>query len=248
MLKFFFPATALFALLAAACGASGAGGRQVQIVQRDSGCTPASVSASPGEKLQFVVKNEAGSDYEVEGIEGTKVDEVIVPKGKTRKVGYNVPAGGGTQKIKCYVPAGPSTIIEVVAGGATPATSATPAGAASPASGTPAALRQPDATVAVTLTEFSVTPSVTSATAGVIRFVATNTGGLVHEFAVLRVNDDGSRGPVDEIEDIAPGAGDSLTVDLTPGTYELACLLVPGEFGSTVDHYKQGMHATFTIE
>jgi len=250
VLKFAFPAIALFALLAAACGASGAGGRQVEIVQRDSGCTPASVSASPGEKLQFVVKNEAGSDYEVEGIEGTKLEELIVPKGLTRKIGYAVPSGGGTYKVKCYVPAGPSTIIEVVAGAAAPtapAASASPA--ASPTQGTPAALRQPDTTVAVTLADYTVTPSVATAKAGVVRFVATNTSASnVHELAIMRLKDDGTRETVDEIEGIAAGEGGSLTVDLAPGTYELACLLVPGEAGSTVDHYQQGMHAAFTVQ
>ena len=105
-------------LFATACSESGSGGRQVDITQTDEGCTPTSINVSGGEKLQFVVKNESGEDvYEVEGIDGTKLEEFVVPKGKTRKAGYTVPDGDGTYKLKCYVPSGPETIIELVVGG-----------------------------------------------------------------------------------------------------------------------------------
>jgi hypothetical protein len=102
-------------LVAAACGSSGEGGREVAITQRDDGCTPVRIDATPGEKLKLVVTNEASEDFEVEGIEGTKLDEVVVPQGRTRTPGYNVPGGGGVHKIKCYAPGGSETIIEVVA-------------------------------------------------------------------------------------------------------------------------------------
>ena len=105
------------ALSLAACSASGSGGRQVAITQTDQGCTPESVNVTGGEKLQFVVKNESGSDiYELEGIEGTRLEEFVVPSGRTRKAGYTVPDGEGTYQLKCYVPSGPTTIIELVAG------------------------------------------------------------------------------------------------------------------------------------
>jgi uncharacterized cupredoxin-like copper-binding protein len=51
-----------------------------------------------------------------------------------------------------------------------------------------------------------------------------------------------------EIEDIDPGAGGSIVIDLPAGDYQLACVLVPGEAGSTVDHYQQGMWTEFTVE
>jgi hypothetical protein len=38
-----------------------------------------------------------------------------VPEGRTRTPGYRVPNEAGTYKIKCYVPGGPETVIEVVA-------------------------------------------------------------------------------------------------------------------------------------
>ncbi len=109
-------------VLAAACASSGKGGREVQITQRDDGCTPTSIQVAPGEKLKLVVKNESGKDYEIEGVDGTNLEEVIVPKGRTRSPGYTVPSGEGTHKLKCYVPGGVSTIIELRAGAAATAT------------------------------------------------------------------------------------------------------------------------------
>ncbi len=101
--------------LGAACSSSGAGGREVTIVQKDDGCAPASIAVKPGEKLKLVVQNESGKDYEIEGIDGTKFEELVVPSGKTRTPGYTVPDGGGTHKLKCYIPDGPSTVIELQA-------------------------------------------------------------------------------------------------------------------------------------
>ena len=43
-------------------------------------------------------------------------------------------------------------------------------------------------------------------------------------------------------------SGGTVTLDLAPGAYELACLIAPGEAGSTVDHYQQGMHSDFTVQ
>jgi uncharacterized lipoprotein len=109
-------AVAVALALVAACSSSGAGGREVRITQRDDGCEPTSISVTPGEKLKLVVTNESSKDYEIEGIEGAKLEELVVPKGKTRSPGYTVPEGAGVHKLKCYVPAGPSTIIELTAG------------------------------------------------------------------------------------------------------------------------------------
>ena len=228
--------------LLAACGSSGAGGRAVNVTQADSGCTPTTIQATPGEKLKLVVKNESGKDYEVEGIEGTKLEEVVVPSGRTRTPGYTVPDGAGTHKIKCYVPGGVSTIIEVQAGG-TPAAGQTP-GSTATGQQAPASL----APLAVTLTDYRVDAAADSVPAGTVTFAATNASeSNVHELYVLRVKGDGSYETVKELPDILPGAGGELTVDLTPGDYVLACLIVPGEAGSTVDHFKQGMHTPLRV-
>ena len=230
------------ATLAVACASSGAGGREVTITQRDDGCTPTRIEATAGEKLKLVVKNESGDDYEVEGIDGTKLEEVVVPKGRTRTPGYSVPDSGGTFKIKCYVPAGTSTIIEIVAGKSGGPESEysgddEPRGVAGPA----------DDTVQVDLREYTVTPDKASVEAGAIKFVAANTGTAVHELAVLKKNADGSIDNQGEIEDIDPGKGGEVILELEPGDYELACVIVPGEAGSEVDHYQQGMRVAFTV-
>lgn len=95
-----------------ACSSSG-GGREIEVVATDQGCTPATVSAAPKEKLTFKFVNNANSDRELEGIEGTKLEEVLIPKGRTRSINYTTPSEAGTVKLKCYIPGGPTTIIEV---------------------------------------------------------------------------------------------------------------------------------------
>lgn len=240
--------------LAAACTSSGSGGREVKITQRDDGCTPTSIPVTAGEKLKLVVKNESKKDYEVEGIDGTALAELIIPEGRTRTPGYTVPPGAGIHKIKCYVPAGVSTVIELVA--ADPAASAASGASASataansPVAGATAGTSsQSETSVAVTLVEYSVTADKPSVTAGKIRFIATNaSSGSVHELYVLKPKQDGTFDKLGEIPAIAPGTGGSIELDLTPGTYQLACLIIPGEAGSTVDHYQQGMHTPFTVK
>jgi hypothetical protein len=99
-----------------ACTESGEGGREIAITQRAEGCDPTSVDVVRGERLQLVVTNESDEDvYEIEGIEGTRLEEFVVPSGKTRKAGFSVPDEGGVYPLKCYVPGGASTIIELVA-------------------------------------------------------------------------------------------------------------------------------------
>lgn len=227
-------------LALAACGSSGAGGREVNITQTDAGCTPTSIEATPGEKLNLVVKNNTGDIYEIEGIEGAKLEEVTVPEGRTRSIGYDVPESGGVTKLKCYVPGGPATIIEVRAGEAGP-------DGASGAEGATATPEAADTTVTVTLAEYSVEPDAATVPAGSIKFLAKNAGKEVHELYLLKVRDAGYD-VVGEIENLAPGSSGSMTLDVPPGQYRLACLIVPGEAGSTVDHFKKGMQTGFTVE
>ena len=115
-----------------------------------------------------MVKNETGGIYEIEGIDGAKLEEVVVPDGRTRSIGYNVPESGGTTKLKCYVPAGASTIIEVRAGEGPTGD----VGEAEPTSASESAVA--DATVTVTLDEYKITADSPSLEAGNIKFVAKN--------------------------------------------------------------------------
>ena len=228
-------------LALAACGSSGAGGREVNITQADEGCTPTAIDATAGEKLNLLVKNDSGKDYEIEGIDGAKLEEVIVPEGRTRSIGYNVPGSGGVTKLKCYVPGGSSTIIEVRAGAG--GTSEESTGGSSAVTADPSA----DSTVTVNLGEYTVEPDSSSVEAGKIQFVAENTGQEIHELYVLKVKENGYD-VVGEIENVAPGESGAMTLEVVAGDYRLACLIAPGEAGSTVDHFQEGMHTDFRVE
>ncbi len=234
----------LGALFLAACAASGAGGRPVAVTQLDDGCAPTVIEAIPGEKLDLRVKNETGKTYEIEGIDGTNLQEVLVPEGRERSVGFNVPDSGGTFNVKCYVPGGVSTIIEIRAGEGS--------AAATDDSGRndgDASLGPSDTTVSVGLREWAIDPDTSSVAAGAIRFDAINESTtLVHEVAVIQIQEDGDLEVLGEIENLDTGESGSIVLDLTPGDYQLACLIVPGEAGSFADHYQQGMWTEFTVE
>lgn len=232
----------LAAVFLAACAASGAGGRPIDVTQTDDGCTPTVIEASPGEKLDLRIKNDTGKTYEVEGIDGTDLEEVLIPEGRERSVGFNVPDSGGTYHVKCYVPGGASTIIEIQAGGdGAPATDTRDSGDAD--------LRPADTTVSVGLREWEIDPETSSVADGAIRFDATNESStMVHELAVIRIQEDGDFEVMGEIEDLGAGEAGSIVLDLAPGNYQLACLIAAGQAGSTVDHYQQGMWTEFTVE
>jgi uncharacterized cupredoxin-like copper-binding protein len=112
-----------------------------------------------------------------------------------------------------------------------------------------------EAEVHATLEDFEIKLDETSAVAGPVVFVVDNQGQSVHEFVVVKTDlaadelptdengdvDEEGEGitAVDEIEDIEDGASPKLEVDLEPGDYVVLCNL-PG-------HYRQGMHAAFTV-
>ena len=98
---------------AAACGSAG-GGRPVQVVMTDTTCLPNPIAIKTGEKVTFELKNDGKNDQEFEGIDGTKIEELLVPAGRTRKVDYTAPSQPGTQKAKCYIPGGFASIVELV--------------------------------------------------------------------------------------------------------------------------------------
>src|SRR2546427_2909745 len=85
--------------------------------------------------------------------------------------------------------------------------------------GGPAASRGPGAPVAVSakLSEWKVELSASTVPAGTVTFVITNAGNIPHGFEVE------GKGIEKEIERIQPGASDTLTLTLKPGTYEVYC-------------------------
>ncbi len=47
---------------------------------------------------------------------------------------------------------------------------------------------------------------------------------------------------------LKPGESGSFTVNLTPGTYELGCVIVETVGAETFTHHEKGMHTTLTVE
>lgn len=227
--------------------ASGKGERRTIAISANSeACTPARIEVKSGERVAFEVKNESTGDREFEGIDGTKIDEVLVPAGRTRTINYTVQESPTPLKVKCYIPGGPATLIELVVTGKVEATG----GKDVNDEGERAfkTKRSPKATVNVRLDSFSVKPDQASVAAGPIKFVATNDHAKdIHELAVLRVREDGSLQNTGEIEDIDPRKSGEVVLDLPKGKYQLACLITPGEAGSTVHHYKTGMRVDFEV-
>ncbi|MDP9236990.1 MAG: cupredoxin domain-containing protein [Chloroflexota bacterium] len=263
-------------VLAISCGSGS--GRKVEITQTDGGCTPSNITATAGEKLNLVVKNASGAGpYRLERISGPPLQNLAVAQGSTRSAGYTLPAGDGTYKLSCFVLGGVSTTVQIVAGKGASAESPSATGNPTSAPSVTGTAKAPDATVGVKLVEYSVTPDRPSVPAGTIRFNAMNVSKTVeHELVVQRVRDDGSADLIGKVGDIHPGETKSLTLDLTPGTYRLACLrvtpvdippakpvptagadspeaepdpeatLVPGQ--PVIDHYQLGMHVLFRVD
>jgi len=73
------------------------------------------------------------------------------------------------------------------------------------------------AQVSVKLSEWNVALSQASIAAGPVTFVVTNAGSIPHGFEVE------GQGIEQEIEMIQPGASDTLTLTLKPGSYEVYC-------------------------
>lgn len=119
-----------------------------------------------------------------------------------------------------------------------------------------------DATeVAVTLQEWAVITDVDTAPAGEVVFTITNDGPEdIHEFVIFQTDLDPGALPVDEngvvdeegegitvvdeVEDLAVGATEELTVDLEAGSYVLVCNIWSEDEGEA--HYAMGMRAPFT--
>ncbi len=114
----------------------------------------------------------------------------------------------------------------------------------------------PAGSITVQLRDWSVRPSQSSTRAGAVTFhavhpmmdmMSSNQGGKTHALTVARKNDDGSYEVLGSVWDIGLGQSKDLTLDLSPGNYELQCNVVEELGTKTVSHYTQGMHAPFTV-
>lgn len=237
----------LVAVLLTGCSGGGdAPRRTIEIIADNQACTPARIEVKAGERVAFEVKNQASGDREFEGVDGTKIEEVLIPAGRTRTIPYTVQESSTPLKVKCYIPAGPTTLIELAVTGkaASGGGQADEKGDESPFKTSKA----PQATVTVHMDSFVMKPDMMSVSAGPIRFMAMNDhASEVHELAVLRLKEDGSYQNAGEVEDVAPKRSGSITLDLPKGKYVLACLITPGEAGSKTDHFKSGMRVDFEV-
>jgi uncharacterized cupredoxin-like copper-binding protein len=115
-------------------------------------------------------------------------------------------------------------------------------------------------TVTVSAADFSLKPDVSSVEAGTVKFKVKNNGAFTHEMVVVKVADASDLptkpdGEVDEdkipkaeqlgeVEDVLPGKTETLKLDLEAGKYVLFC---NRNDGTKAVHFKEGMHADFTV-
>jgi magnesium-transporting ATPase (P-type) len=71
--------------------------------------------------------------------------------------------------------------------------------------------------------------------------------GETHDVTVMRKNDDGTSEVVARSAALTSGETQELQVHLAPGSYEFSCSVVEEIRGTTVSHYAEGMHRTFTV-
>jgi uncharacterized cupredoxin-like copper-binding protein len=107
-------------------------------------------------------------------------------------------------------------------------------------------------------------PEADSTSAGEVTFEVTNDGPEdIHEFVVIKTDldvaelatdadgavDEAGEGMevIDEIEDLAVGASETLMLTLEAGSYVLICNIVEEEDGETEAHYALGMRTAFTV-
>ena len=112
-----------------------------------------------------------------------------------------------------------------------------------------------DGGIGATEVDYSITLDESSAPAGDVTFDITNDAEQTHEFVVFKTDlpedqlptnadgdvDEEGEGVthIDEVEDITAGSTESLSVTLDAGSYVVLCNM-PG-------HYRQWMHASFTV-
>lgn len=118
-------------------------------------------------------------------------------------------------------------------------------------------------TVNVTLQEWAVVVDSASVPAGTVTFEITNTGPAdIHEFVIFKTDlaagdlpvdengvvDETAGGieVIDEVEDVAVGASETLPVNLAAGSYVLVCNIWSED--EQESHYQMGMRTAFTVE
>lgn len=104
------------------------------------------------------------------------------------------------------------------------------------------------------LSEWKIDLSSGAASAGTVNFTITNEGTIEHEFVIVKTDIPDGEIPlvedkfkedaegvevIDEMEKMASGVTETLSVNLEPGNYQLVC--------NIVSHYGAGMHTSFVV-
>ncbi|WBL37091.1 cupredoxin domain-containing protein [Tepidiforma flava] len=89
-------AAALLAAVSLAC--SGSEGRRIDIAAGEGPGSamyfePNTITVQPGEKITFYVRNDGSGDHEFESDEAA-IEEVVIPKGRLRKITWTAPQRG----------------------------------------------------------------------------------------------------------------------------------------------------------
>jgi hypothetical protein len=222
-------ALAIFCVLAA-CD-EGSDVRTLRIAVGDAGCTPAEFEVTPAQRLRLLVENDSDDAFTITG-EDAQVEELPVDGGDEAEAFLTMPPDSGTYTLKCEREGGDESQILLVAGTDGDLTHVTNP---SPEPGQPQ-------TLGVSLADFTVNPSSTALAPGSYNIIATNISqNEEHDLHVLSLQPDGSFSPIASIPPIPPQEGGAVLVNLSPGTYRLACQIGIGQAGSEVDHYQQGM-------
>ncbi|MDP2287535.1 MAG: cupredoxin domain-containing protein [Actinomycetota bacterium] len=93
-------------------------------------------------------------------------------------------------------------------------------------------------TIAVNATDTECTLDQATIASGPVNFAVTNSGSQVTEVYVYGQSGDAFTTVVSEVENIGPGIRRDMSVELAPGTYEIACK--PGQTGD-------GIRASLTV-
>ena len=114
----------------------------------------------------------------------------------------------------------------------------------------------PAGSIRVGLVNWAVQPAATTAKAGSVTFHVvhdmahthtTAEGGNLHDLQVARKNAEGTFVVVGQVVGLKMGDERDLTLDLTPGEYELQCNFTEELNGTVIPHYVKGMHTPFTV-
>lgn len=119
------------------------------------------------------------------------------------------------------------------------------------------------ADITVNLTNWEIAPSAREVQSGTFKVAAVHPsdhsahgseGGATHQLFIAKLKPGAKHGqsqfegPALNLADIKVGETKMGEVELEPGEYELACLVVEKSGGKTYDHYKEGMHTSITVK